>query len=40
MTSALDPEGHEEARELYDFVSQQWGVLRNQCEAASIKAGR
>ena len=40
MTSALDREGHamEEARELYDFVSQQWGVLRNQCEAASIKA--
>ena len=40
MTSALDREGHamEDARELYDFVSQQWGVLRNQCEAASIKA--
>jgi hypothetical protein len=40
MTSALDREGHamEEARELYDFVLEQWGVLRNQCEAASIKA--
>ena len=40
MTSALDREGHamEEARELHEFVSEQWGVLRNQCEAAHIKA--
>lgn len=40
MTTALDQEGHavEEARELYDFVAGQWAVLRNQCEAAHIKA--
>ena len=40
MTTALDREGHaaEEAKELYDFVAQQWAVLRNQCEAAHIKA--
>ena len=40
MTSALDREGHamEEARELHEFVSEQWGVLRNQCEAAHVKA--
>ena len=40
MTTALDRDGHalEEARELYDFVAQQWAVLRNQCEAAHIKA--
>lgn len=40
MTTALDREGHamEEAKELYDFVTQQWAVLRNQCEAAHIKA--
>lgn len=40
MTTALDKEGHasDEARELYDFVIDQWKVLRNQCEAASIKA--
>ncbi|MGB0377261.1 MAG: hypothetical protein ACPGGE_00450, partial [Poseidonia sp.] len=40
MTTALDREGHalDEARELYDFVTQQWAVLRNQCEAAHIKA--
>ncbi|MGB0515627.1 MAG: hypothetical protein ACPGKR_01640 [Poseidonia sp.] len=39
MTSALDKEGHasDEATELYDFVVDQWKVLRNQCEAASIK---
>ena len=39
MTTALDNEGHasDEARELYDFVVEQWKVLRNQCEAASIK---
>ncbi len=30
MTTALDREGHalDEARELYDFVTQQWAVLR------------
>jgi len=40
MTTALDNEGHaaDEAKELYDFVIEQWKVLRNQCEAASIKA--
>ena len=40
MTTALDRDGHalEEAKELYDFVAQQWAVLRNQCEAAHIKA--
>ena len=40
MTTALDRDGHalEEAKELYDFVAQQWAVLRNQCEAARIKA--
>ena len=40
MTAALDREGHavEEAQELYDFVTEQWAVLRNQCEAANIKA--
>ena len=40
MTTALDREGHamEEAKELYDFVAHQWAVLRNQCEAAHIKA--
>ena len=39
MTTALDNEGHasDEAKELYDFVVEQWKVLRNQCEAASIK---
>ena len=39
MTSALDKEGHanDEAKELYDFVIEQWKVLRNQCEAANIK---
>ena len=40
MTTALDRDGHalDEAKELYDFVAQQWAVLRNQCEAAHIKA--
>lgn len=40
MTTALDRDGHalEEAKELYDFVAEQWAVLRNQCEAAHIKA--
>lgn len=39
MTTALDKEGHasDEAKELYDFVIEQWKVLRNQCDAASIK---
>ena len=39
MTSDLDREGHAmgEAKELHAFVLEQWGVLRNQCEAASIK---
>ena len=39
MTSDLDREGHamSEARELHAFVVEQWGVLRNQCEAANIK---
>jgi hypothetical protein len=39
MTSDLDREGHAmgEAKELHAFVVEQWGVLRNQCEAASIK---
>ena len=39
MTSDLDREGHAmgEARELHAFVVEQWGVLRNQCEAANIK---
>ena len=40
MTTALDRDGHalDEAKELYDFVAEQWAVLRNQCEAAHIKA--
>ena len=40
LLAALDRENHaaEEAKELYDFVSEQWGVLRNQCEAVQIKA--
>jgi hypothetical protein len=38
MTSGLDREGHasDEALELYDFVMDQWRVLRNQCEAAGL----
>jgi len=38
MTAGLDREGHasDEALELYDFVMDQWRVLRNQCEAAGI----
>ncbi len=40
MTSDLDSEGHAmgEAKELHAFVVEQWSVLRNQCEAANIKA--
>ena len=40
MTSDLDSEGHamSEAKELHAFVVEQWSVLRNQCEAANIKA--
>ena len=39
MTSALDKEGKasDDALELYDFVMDQWRVLRNQCEAAGIR---
>ena len=39
MTADLDREGHamSEAKELHAFVVDQWSVLRNQCEAASIK---
>ena len=38
MTAALDSEGKasDDALELYDFVMDQWRVLRNQCEAAGI----
>lgn len=38
MTAGLDKEGKasDDALELYDFVMDQWRVLRNQCEAASI----
>jgi len=38
MNQDLDKEGKasEEALELYDFVMDEWRVLRNQCEAASI----
>lgn len=40
MTSDLDSEGHamSEAKELHAFVVEQWSVLRNQSEAANIKA--
>ena len=35
MTAALDREGHAvEAQELYDFVTEQWAVLLNQCVEA------
>ena len=27
----------EDAKELYEFVTEEWKVLRNQCEAAFIK---
>ena len=38
MTSGLDKEGKasDDALELYDFVMDEWRILRNQCEAASI----
>ena len=38
MTASLDREGKagDEALELYDFVMEEWRVLRNQCEAANI----
>ena len=38
MTAGLDREGQavDDALELYDFVSDQWRILRNQCEAAGI----
>ena len=39
LTSDLDKEGKasEDAKELYEFVTEEWKVLRNQCEAAFIK---
>ena len=38
MTASLDREGKagDEALELYDFVMEEWRVLRNQCETANI----
>ena len=38
MTTDLDNEGQasDEALELYDFVSEEWQVLRNQCDANGI----
>jgi hypothetical protein len=38
MTAGLDKEGRasDDALELYDFVMDQWRVLRNQCEATGI----
>ena len=38
MTTDLDNEGQasDEALELYDFVSEEWQVLRNQCDASRI----
>tara|TARA_B100001564_G_scaffold137426_1_gene115392 strand:- start:1527 stop:2849 length:1323 start_codon:yes stop_codon:yes gene_type:complete len=38
MNQSLDKEGKasEEALELYDFVMDEWRILRNQCEAAHI----
>ena len=40
MTAELDKSGREadEARELLDFVTEEWKILRNQLEAAMIKA--
>ena len=37
--SDLDKESKasEDAKELFDFVNEEWKVLRNQCEAAFIK---
>jgi len=39
MTTDLDKEGKasEDAQELYQFVMDEWKVLRNQCEVAFIK---
>ncbi len=39
MTKELDKEGRasDDALELYDFVMDEWRILRNQCEAAFIK---
>ena len=39
MTAELDKSGKEEteARELLDFVTEEWKILRNQLEAAMIK---
>tara|TARA_B100001250_G_scaffold410908_1_gene438330 strand:+ start:3219 stop:4979 length:1761 start_codon:yes stop_codon:yes gene_type:complete len=40
MTSELDKEGKaaDDARELLEFVIDEWKVLRNQCEAVMVKA--
>ena len=40
MTAELDKSGKEvdEARELLDFVTDEWKILRNQLEAAMVKA--
>ena len=40
MTNDLDRENKQldETKELLDFISEEWKILRNQCEAASIKA--
>ena len=40
MTNDLDRENKQldETKELLDFISEDWKILRNQCEAASIKA--
>jgi hypothetical protein len=39
LTTDLDKEGKasDDAQELYDFVTEEWKILRNQCEAALIK---
>ena len=39
LTSDLDKESKasEDAKELLDFVNEEWKILRNQCEAAFIK---
>ena len=39
MTSKLDKESKaiDDAKELLEFVSEEWQILRNQCEAAMIK---
>ena len=39
LTSDLDKEGKAtgDAQELFDFVNDEWKILRNQCEAAFIK---